>query len=647
MKFDLNVKYKKQEFLRMISVIFLIQCEDDLESLNLMLNQNIDYVELICIDNSSSEILKNFKKNQIKVLNYNSKSKLFSSMNELIKNTNREYIYFTTSGLNLDKNELENVEILLRRNKPDCLVFSNLNGSNNSNDFQIIENNKTDFIFEFSISYEDTIVSKQFLLNNNILFENDFESFFYKIKLHCERGMILNNPTDTIKKDDFDEIKYKVNNLCGFISQLDFIMENLYENNKKQFLEQLFNNLIRDYELIMNYSPNINNKYSFTLLKNKFIKQIKCLFDKFYFDFKIHKNIENLTSSHFNFYNEFLVNKNKYRLTVIIPVYNAKKYLKKTLNSIINQSLDFNTIEVIMVDDSSTDRSPSIIKKYSDSYDNIKGIFLEKNSGYAGKPRNVGLTHVSSNYVAFLDADDIYYPKACERLYYSIISNECDIVIGKYSADNINKNVDTFNDNGITYFRNLKEYDYLKFKSIENNPHILTSSNIWNKIFKMSIINKNEIKFPEGVPAEDTGFLFHYLVNARNIIFINELITHYHNLRTKRRDKSVTHIRNKLNLEGRLEVYDWMYDLSLKTNIKKDFVNNLLVPRINYWFSQLIETKLDEYEIKNLFKTYSNLFVECLNADTSISNKYIPILESINNKKFNEINKEIDLLKSK
>ena len=80
-----------------------------------------------------------------------------------------------------------------------------------------------------------------------------------------------------------------------------------------------------------------------------------------------------------------------YKISIITPIFNAEKFLRNTIESIIKQSIGFENIELILIDDKSTDKSGEIIKDYANKYDNIKPIFLEKNSGAASFPRNKGI----------------------------------------------------------------------------------------------------------------------------------------------------------------------------------------------------------------------------------------------------------------
>ena len=92
-----------------------------------------------------------------------------------------------------------------------------------------------------------------------------------------------------------------------------------------------------------------------------------------------------------------------YKISVIIPVYNAENTLKQAVNSVINQSIGFENIELILVDDNSNDNSRKIIQDYADKYGNVKAIFLRENSGSPSKPRNTGIDNATAPYLMFLE----------------------------------------------------------------------------------------------------------------------------------------------------------------------------------------------------------------------------------------------------
>ena len=195
-------------------------------------------------------------------------------------------------------------------------------------------------------------------------------------------------------------------------------------------------------------------------------------------------------------------------------------------------------------------------------------------------------------------------------------------------------------DGGLSYFKNLNDFDVLKFDSLTENDFIFSSANVWNKIFKVNIIRNSNIVFPEGVPAQDSGFLFHYLLNAKKIIFINDTVTHYHNLRNTEGNISVTHLRNELNIMGRIEVYHWMYDISLEYDAEKSFVRNILRVKLPYWFNQLLTTELSDKNLKKIFIIHQKLFKICIDYNVILPKRLIPIFKLIAESKFEEVVEE-------
>ena len=117
-----------------------------------------------------------------------------------------------------------------------------------------------------------------------------------------------------------------------------------------------------------------------------------------------------------------------YKVSVIVPVYNAQDTLKVAINSVINQTIGFENIELILVDDKSTDNSREIITSYSNKYGNIKAIFLEENTGSPSKPRNIGINNATSPYLIFLDSDDEIISDYCETLYNAIEKEKVNVV---------------------------------------------------------------------------------------------------------------------------------------------------------------------------------------------------------------------------
>ena len=112
-----------------------------------------------------------------------------------------------------------------------------------------------------------------------------------------------------------------------------------------------------------------------------------------------------------------------YKVSVIIPVYNAEDTLKNAVDSVVNQTIGFENIELILVDDNSSDGSKEIISDYANEYDNVKPIFLSKNSGSPSMPRNVGIDNATAPYLMFLDNDDGYLDMSVEDMMNDLFSD--------------------------------------------------------------------------------------------------------------------------------------------------------------------------------------------------------------------------------
>lgn len=646
----------------MISVIFpVFNCEELLDdAINSILNQTFKEFELICIDNystdSSLDIIRQFEKkdSRIKVFICNQNNDLSYHVNHCIENTNRKYVYFFEPHFLLRNDAFETFITTLEANVGDYLIFNYHDNASDSR-FDLGENLKvyesinlnSDFLFEIPISVGNVLILRSVLSNDNLYFDENLYENFYKLRFNSQKAIALNDSFATVEKDMPDLINSTLDETKALFSIFEWVFESkdIYEYCKINFLEFIFKNLKKIY---LNFS-NLNCSGDEFLLyyneRKKIDDDFTAIFDKFYFDYRICKDLVEINESLADFFTEFLINKGKYRLSIVIPAFNCETYIRDTLDSLINQTLNFNTIEVIIVDDCSEDNTPQIIKEYSEKYNNITAFFLEENSKYAGKPRNIALSNVSSNYVCFLDADDYFYPDACEKLYYNMLYSQADIVIGSFSMDKIEGGKKKKVDAGISYFNNLNEFDVLKFDSVKNNPHILSSANVWNKIFKADIIKDNHITFPEGVPAQDSGFLFHYLLNANELVFLDDIVVHYHNLRNSEGNKSVTHLRNELNIMGRIEVYHWMYDISLEYDVEQLFVENILRVKLPYWFNQLLNTELSDEKLKEIFVKHQVLFKRCIEYDLVLPKLLDPIFKLISESKYEDSVEEYKKIK--
>lgn len=211
------------------------------------------------------------------------------------------------------------------------------------------------------------------------------------------------------------------------------------------------------------------------------------------------------------------------KISVIVPIYNACKHLRPALDSILAQT--FKEIEIICVDDGSTDTSLDMLKIYQ-KMDNRIRIITETNAG-PGHARNNGLKRARGKYVAFLDADDFFEPEMLEKLYNLAEENGLDIAITRYDIYDNKKGKFTANiesehgkifDGGAVTSKN--EYpDYI----LES-----TTGAAWNKLFKKSFILEKNISFTtEAMIFEDVYFTVSALAFAERVARLPDVLVHH------------------------------------------------------------------------------------------------------------------------
>lgn len=188
-----------------------------------------------------------------------------------------------------------------------------------------------------------------------------------------------------------------------------------------------------------------------------------------------------------------------FKISVIIPCYNVEKYVDKCINSLINQTIGLQNLQLIFVNDASTDSTLKILKNYENKYpDNILIIDCLEN-GRQGRARNIGLQYAESEYISFIDADDYIDLNMYEILYNNIIKFKCDCVsigtiIENVNGDVIEKNRPSILDNlvDLSTIENKKAYFLEKL-----------NTDITSNLYKKSIITENNVLFPEKLAYED------------------------------------------------------------------------------------------------------------------------------------------------
>ena len=196
----------------------------------------------------------------------------------------------------------------------------------------------------------------------------------------------------------------------------------------------------------------------------------------------------------------------KEKISIIVPVYNVGKYLKKCLESIINQT--YKNIEIILIDDGSTDNSASICDQYKKIDKRIKVIHQE-NKGLSGA-RNIGLKNITGDYITFIDSDDYVEIDYIEFLYKLIKEDNYDI-----SACNFNKIINNKQEKNKLQDKYILNSEQALYEVFDINNSFTQSA--WAKLYKRDLFNNNY--FPEGKIYEDIETIGNILLKVNKIIY--------------------------------------------------------------------------------------------------------------------------------
>jgi len=314
-----------------------------------------------------------------------------------------------------------------------------------------------------------------------------------------------------------------------------------------------------------------------------------------------------------NFLGDFLPKRKKSKkVTVVTPAFNAEKFISKTIDSVINQSIGIENIQYLIIDDGSTDNTRKIIKEYIYNNKHITGVFLKHNTGSPGIPRNIGIELAEGEYITFLDADDWLHEKGIEVLCRILDETGDDYVVGKTIK------VESSGESIIGEYASVKERRSISPFDI---PHFFYHMGPTARMIRLSLIKEHDLGFPEMKFAEDKLFFCDVLIHAKSvstttkpIYYVNRKddnpssLTRTTNVIDKRKSdlKVIEYIKSKgLPIQkekiilNRIYEYDIVRTFDSQLFVKSDKKNAFL-----QILEQAIATTKDlEYDFKEEFKT--------------------------------------------
>lgn len=288
-------------------------------------------------------------------------------------------------------------------------------------------------------------------------------------------------------------------------------------------------------------------------------------------------------------------------VSVIIPVYNVEEYLKECLESVVNQT--YKNIEIITINDGSTDNSLNILKSYASKYKNIK-IISQKNSGQS-VARNVGINKANGKYIFFLDSDDYIMLNTLEELIKIMEKYNLDII--RFGAepffDKYSKKIDSMQYDFSMYFETNKIYT--KNELLKVNTRSFWPSPVLY-VFRKDILVKNHITFKPGIMHEDILFTTELFLNCRSGMYNP-------NLYYKRRFRPNS-VMTSTSLQSKIKSFESRYVIlnELKNLLKKynnKYEKKLIKKRINTVLTALIYNYDDldkDFRIKKLKRCKTN-----------------------------------------
>lgn len=373
------------------------------------------------------------------------------------------------------------------------------------------------------------LFKRRFLTENEITFPKmrsleDVPFVYYAMAL-ADRISFLDKTLEHYRKKSQGD---------GLVQQAQYHPTRIYESYKilkdrlqgkqifdifeQTFINRSVSDFIDQYEYVISDSE--TKKY-FKLFYNKIIANDFRISDKtneYYIDIKIYNRLKMLMDNT----SDIEINNQDPEVSIIVPVYNNAPYLRQCLNSLIDQS--FKNIEIILVDDGSTDSSLQILREYEMIDSRIQ--VLTQDNEYAGAARNAGMKVARGNYYLFLDSDDFFHVDMVLYLYHVAKQYDSDIVLcDGYYYDN-DKKINT------PARMLLQRYNIPKTMpfSYKDNPDKILHMTIdcpWNKLFKASFIKNHGLVFQQIRSANDVYFVDSAILLADRIAVCDRKLIHY------------------------------------------------------------------------------------------------------------------------
>lgn len=296
------------------------------------------------------------------------------------------------------------------------------------------------------------------------------------------------------------------------------------------------------------------------------------------------------------------------KVSVIIPVYNVEKYLHQCMESVIHQTL--REIEIICINDSSTDDSLKILEEYAKKDDRVK-VFTQMNQG-AGAARNRGMSMAVGKYLSFLDADDFFEPNMLESAYEMAETYRAEFIV--YDSDQYHTEANEFKQIAWNIRKKaIPPYQPFSYRQMTDNVFKVFVGWAWDKLYLREFVEKHQLKFQEQRTSNDMLFVFSALISATKIAVLHEVLAH------QRRDAKDSLSKTRENswwcfYDALKALKETMLCMGKYQELEKDYINYAL--HFSLWnYNSLLEPTKSELKKKLKTEWFSEMGIEGKEAD--------------------------------
>lgn len=316
------------------------------------------------------------------------------------------------------------------------------------------------------------------------------------------------------------------------------------------------------------------------------------------------------------------------KVSVIVPVYNVENYVEKCLETLVEQTLE--DIEIIVVNDGSTDHSKEIVQKIVKQFPE-KIVYVEKENGGLSDARNYGMPYAKGEYIAFLDADDYIEKDMYQKMYEIAKKENSDMVECDFYWEYPDKQK-----------KDIGEIYQGKQEALEKIRVVA-----WNKLIKKEVLNRAKVTFPKGYRYEDVEFTYKLIPYLEKVSFLKEPCVHY-----VQREGSISNLQNERTKEI-FDVLEHVISDYQEKGLYEEYQTQLEYVYIRYAFcsSFLRMVKIEDKEIRKkvLKETWENVNQkfpnwkknEILRTKKSGKNLYLRTLNHMTFKVYSQIFRRI------